>query len=115
MDIVTNHTADVIQLEGNAGYRNKTDYPYLDVRRRSVRRLGLRLFRTGSLHLPRGRPDQLPLHTHPSAGDETVKNPDWLNDPLFYHNRGDTELHRRELPLRRLLRPRRSCGPNAKR
>ena len=30
MDIITNHTADVIQLEGNAGYRNKTDFPYLD-------------------------------------------------------------------------------------
>jgi hypothetical protein len=30
MDIVTNHTADVIQLEGNAGYRNKRDFPYLD-------------------------------------------------------------------------------------
>ena len=31
MDIVTNHTADVIQLEGNAGYRNKRDFPYRDV------------------------------------------------------------------------------------
>ena len=31
MDIVTNHTADVIQLEGNAGYRNKRDFPYNDV------------------------------------------------------------------------------------
>ena len=31
MDVVTNHTADVIQLDGNAGYRNKTDFPYVDV------------------------------------------------------------------------------------
>ena len=39
MDIVTNHTADVIQLEGNAGYRNKRDFPYRDVNGAAVRRL----------------------------------------------------------------------------
>ena len=31
MDVVTNHTADVIELLDNAGYRNKRDFPYRDV------------------------------------------------------------------------------------
>ncbi len=31
MDVVTNHTADVIQLLNAAGYRNKTAFPYTDV------------------------------------------------------------------------------------
>jgi glycosidase len=30
MDIITNHTADVIQLTGHAGYCGKKDFPYLD-------------------------------------------------------------------------------------
>ncbi len=34
-----------------------------------------------------------------------VKSPEWLNDPTFYHNRGDSKLRRRELRVRRLLRP----------
>ena len=27
-----------------------------------------------------------------SAADETVKVPGWLNDPTYYHNRGNTDF-----------------------
>ena len=108
MDIVTNHTADVIQLEGNAGYRNKRDFPYRDVERRSRS--------TTRDYAYSGQPDytfpevdatSFPYTPVLPPGEENVKNPAWLNDPLLYHNRGQHELQRRELALRRLLRPRR--------
>ncbi len=60
MDIITNHTADVIQLEGNAGYRNKTDFPYRDANGVAFDDADY----AGSIYLPTDRPaDQLPLCT----------------------------------------------------
>ena len=62
MDIVTNHTADVIQLEGNAGYRNKRDFPYRDVNGQAFDDSRLRLLGPARLHVPRGRRDLVPVH-----------------------------------------------------
>ncbi len=93
MDIVTNHTADVIQLEGNAGYRNKTTFPYPDVERRQPF--------DDCDYAYAGQPDYtFPEVDRPSfpytptvpPGEEGVKNPAWLNDPLLYHNRGNTSF-----------------------
>ncbi|GGD62473.1 alpha-amylase family glycosyl hydrolase [Croceicoccus mobilis] len=97
MDIITNHTADVIkyrevQADGFP-YRSRGDYPYST----------------------RGGPDGASINpgfagdtdsseanfarlTDPSfaytpyvpAGEEDVKVPAWLNDPIHYHNRGDS-------------------------
>jgi glycosidase len=91
MDIVTNHTADVIQLEGNAGYRNKRDFPYRDVTGQPF---------DDSDYAYSGQPD----YTFPTIGlgsfpyppvlppDSPEKNPAWLNDRLLYHNRGNTSF-----------------------
>jgi glycosidase len=97
MDIITNHTADVIRYaEGDAthyAYRSLGDYPYST----------------------RGGPDGEPINpgfmghadsseenfarlTDPSYAytpvvpdaERSVKVPAWLNDPIYYHNRGDT-------------------------
>ena len=97
MDIITNHTADVIRYaEGDAAryaYRSKGDYPYSR----------------------RGGPDGAPINpgfmgdedrsaanfaklTDPTyaytpvvpEAEKGVKVPAWLNDPIHYHNRGDT-------------------------
>ena len=93
MDVVTNHTADVIQLEGNAGYRNKTTFPYLD----AVSGLPF----DDSDFAYSGQPDysfpdvdssSFPYNPIVPAGEEAAKNPAWLNDPLLYHNRGDTRF-----------------------
>jgi glycosidase len=92
MDIVTNHTADVIQLEGNAGYRNKTDFPYRDTAGQPF---------DDSDHAYAGQPDysfpavdatSFPYRPFVPPGEETAKNPAWLNDPLLYHNRGNTSF-----------------------
>ena len=97
MDIVVNHTADVIKYREGAGpnylYRSKGDYPFSR----------------------RGGPSGAPINagfgddsdastanwshmTDPSfaytpyvpKGEEAAKTPAWLNDPIWYHNRGDS-------------------------
>ena len=110
LDIITNHTADVIQYrecndpgfegfigDGQCAYRNKADYPYTT----------------------RGGPEGEPINggfmgdaehlltaenfaslDNPNyaytpfvpEGEESVKTPAWLNDVRYYHNRGDTDF-----------------------
>ena len=93
MDIIANHTADVIRFaENEYEYRSKGDYPYST----------------------RGGPGGAPINEgfdpkNPSAenwarltdpnyaytpmvpeAERDVKVPAWLNDPIYYHNRGDS-------------------------
>jgi neopullulanase len=95
MDIIANHTADVIQYRegGNYSYRSKADYPF-------SRRGGL----GGAAINPGFAGDHVASAenwarlTDPSfaytpyvpAGEEHAKVPDWLNDPRYYHNRGNS-------------------------
>ncbi|WP_423142386.1 alpha-amylase family glycosyl hydrolase [Parablastomonas sp. CN1-191] len=97
MDIITNHTADVIRYrEGDAAnyaYRSRGDYPYS---------------RQGGTSGPainagfKGDEDSSEANfarlTNPDyaytpyvpKGEEHVKVPAWLNDPDYYHNRGNS-------------------------
>lgn len=63
LDIITNHTADVIAYrecpQGKCPYRSRADYPR----------------KAYTPFVPKG--------------EENVKVPAWLNDPRYYHNRGD--------------------------
>ncbi len=109
LDIIVNHTADVIKLrechdEEYAGadkaangcpYRDKANYPYST--RGSVKGEPINAGFLG---------DQPPFQTvenfkrlvrgdyaytpYAPAGEENVKSPTWLNDPRYYHNRGDS-------------------------
>ncbi len=97
MDIITNHTADVIKYaEGDANgyrYRSRGDFPY-------SRKGGI----GGSAINPGFAGDQVSSEanfaklTDPTyaytpvvpAGEEHVKKPEWLNDPIHYHNRGNS-------------------------
>jgi glycosidase len=98
MDIITNHTADVIKFAeceaANAcPYRSIADYPY-------QRRGGVDGAPINSGFL--GESDRSPANfarlTDPNyaytlntdAREKNVKVPAWLNDPLLYHNRGDS-------------------------
>ena len=90
MDIVTNHTADVIRLAGNEGYRNTRDHPYTDVEGNPF---------DDRLYAYEGQPDydfpEVDISSFPytpEVPDSPLKNPAWLNDPLLYHNRGDTSF-----------------------
>ncbi|MCC6926550.1 alpha-amylase family glycosyl hydrolase [Novosphingobium sp.] len=98
MDIVVNHTADVIQYREVAKdgypYRSKADYPF-------SRKGGV----TGPAINPGFGDDSDPAPAnwarmvdpafayspYVPKGEEAAKVPAWLNDPLFYHNRGNTD------------------------
>jgi glycosidase len=92
MDIVTNHTADVIQLEGNAGYRNKTDFPYRDVNGQAFDDSDYAYYGQSDYDFPEVDIHSFPYTPTVPAGEEHAKNPGWLNDPLLYHNRGNTSF-----------------------
>jgi glycosidase len=99
LDIVVNHTADVIRyrecLVAPCPYRSEAEYPY-------TRRGGLEGKPINDGFLGLEAPDQTEANfahlTRPDyaytpflpPGDEHRKVPDWLNDPIYYHNRGDT-------------------------
>lgn len=95
MDIITNHTADVIgYVEGeDAGYlyRGLADYPYSrDVEGNPVNDgfLGDEV-QTEENFARLTSPDYAYTPVVPEAERE-AKVPAWLNDPIYYHNRGST-------------------------
>ncbi len=99
LDIVVNHTADVIRYrecpDNNCPYRSLADYPYSrrggsggeainpgfagHARENQNADNFARLTRSDFAYTP-----YLP------AGEEHVKVPAWLNDPIYYHNRGNS-------------------------
>lgn len=88
-DIILNHTADVISYEeGQFTYRNKADFPYRDA---SGAAFDDRDY-VGTGTFPPLDPavsfPYTPVFRNP--GDETAKTPAWLNNPIYYHNRGDS-------------------------
>ncbi len=88
-DIITNHTADVIQYEGvtNTPYRNKTDFPYKDANGQAFDDVDY----AGQTDFPLlDANTSFPYKPVVPAAEATVKKPEWLNNPIYYHNRGDT-------------------------
>ncbi|HZW17121.1 MAG TPA: alpha-amylase family glycosyl hydrolase, partial [Brevundimonas sp.] len=94
LDIVINHTADVIRYrecpDNNCGYRWKGDYPY-------QRRGGLdgEPINPGFTGVPGSDFSTLTradfaYTPYAPDGEETVKVPAWLNDLALYHNRGNS-------------------------
>ena len=92
MDIITNHTADVIYFaecegKGACPYRGLADYPY-------QRRGGT----SGTEINPGFDGHDFSKLTDPNyaytikvkSAERNVKVPAWLNDPIYYHNRGDS-------------------------
>lgn len=91
MDIVANHTADVIRYRecpaNDCAYRSRADYPF--TRRGGVDGEAINDGFTGANFEALTHPDYAYAPYVP-AGEETVKVPAWLNDPAYYHNRGDS-------------------------
>jgi glycosidase len=97
MDIVVNHTADVIAYRecpaGACPYRSRADYPYS---RRGG--LGGPAINAGFLGDNLQTDENFARLTDPTwaytpyvpQGEEHAKTPDWLNDIRLYHNRGDS-------------------------
>jgi glycosidase len=87
-DIITNHTADVIDYrEGKYDYVSKTTSPYRDAAGNVFDDRDY----AGKDSFPALDPDtSFPYHPFVHPGDEHVKQPDWLNDLTLYHNRGNS-------------------------
>ena len=100
MDIVVNHTADVIQYEECVGkndcpYRSIADYPYQ--RRGGANGAPINQGFSGEedesaanfAHLV--NPNYAYTVKIPPA-ERDIKRPEWLNNPIYYHNRGNSTL-----------------------
>jgi len=99
LDIITNHSADVIKYRecpaNDCAYRSLGDYPHS--RRGGLSGEGINPGFEG-IGKAAQRPDNFARLTRPDyaytpyvpAAEAGVKKPDWLNDPIYYHNRGDT-------------------------
>lgn len=97
MDIITNHTADVIQYRGCPAqacpYRSRADYPYQ--RRGGPNGPAINPGFAGDA-AARQTAENFARLTDPSfaydifapPAERSVKRPAWLNDPIYYHNRG---------------------------
>jgi glycosidase len=99
LDIITNHSADLIKYRecpaNDCAYRSLGDYPH-------SRRGGPsgEAINPGFEGLGKAaqRPDNFARLTRPDyaytpyvpPAETGVKKPAWLNDPIYYHNRGDT-------------------------
>jgi glycosidase len=100
MDIIVNHTADVIKYrecapDTHCAYRSRADYPY-------QRQGGIagKPINPGFAGDGVQTSDNFNRLTDPSfaytpyvpAAEKDLKVPAWLNDPLLYHNRGDSDF-----------------------
>ena len=88
-DVVANHTGDVIQyVGGGTAYRNKTDYPFRDASGTAFDDLDY----AGTATFPALDPAvSFPyVPTFETPNDATVKKPDFLDNPIYYHNRGNS-------------------------
>lgn len=94
MDIIANHTADVIQYREQGGeYRSRADYPY--ARKGGLAGPAINAGFAGDADSSAANFAKL---TDPAfaytpfvpAAEAGVKVPGWLNDPALYHNRGNS-------------------------
>ena len=99
LDIVVNHTADVIFYREctprACPYRSRADFPYTT--HQGVHGESINPGFEGD-DAPHQTPQNFVKLTRSDyaytpyipRGQEHIKVPDWLNDPIYYHNRGDT-------------------------
>jgi glycosidase len=98
MDIVANHTADVIKMaecpvQEDCPYRSIADYPYQ--RRSGVAGKPINPGFTGegdgsAANFARLKDPDYAYTVKVPPGEKDIKRPAWLNDPIYYHNRGNS-------------------------
>ena len=84
LDVVVNHTADVVQLTGTS----YTDIPYRDCHGKAFNPARYAAKTT----FPCLKASNMPRVPFVLPGDRHAKKPDWLNDPLNYHDRGNIDF-----------------------
>ncbi len=86
-DIITNHTADVISTPSD--YITKEERPYTDAAGKPFDDIP---FATGNTFPTLDAQTSFPYVPVLAPGDKNVKVPAWLNDPTYYHNRGNANF-----------------------
>lgn len=97
LDIITNHTADVISYrqcpDSSCAYRSRADYPYALARGTDSSPINAGFLgdsiQTQANFAQLTRPD-FAYEVFVPPAEAKVKVPAWLNDPLWYHNRGNS-------------------------
>ncbi|WP_373297614.1 pullulanase-type alpha-1,6-glucosidase [Streptomyces lavendofoliae] len=87
-DVITNHTADVVDYkEKSYDYLSKGAFPYLT-------KDGVPFddadYADGTEPFPKTDRDSFPRTPVVPDAKKNLKVPSWLNDPTMYHNRGDS-------------------------
>jgi glycosidase len=97
MDIIANHTADIIRYrecaQSACAYRSRADYPYQ--RRGGVNGPAINAGFAGDgdhgeANFARLTSPDYAYTPYVPKGEGQAKVPAWLNDPRYYHNRGET-------------------------
>ncbi|MDQ0990509.1 pullulanase-type alpha-1,6-glucosidase [Streptomyces sp. V3I7] len=87
-DVITNHTADVVDYEPKShAYLSKGAFPYLT---KDGRPFDDADYADGRREFPAVDAGSFPRTPVVPAAKRSVKAPSWLNDPTMYHNRGDS-------------------------
>ena len=95
LDVVVNHTGDVIAYSGVGGpgapYVEQATKPYRDTDGKAFDPAQL----AGTDEFPDLYPDERSFPYRPVVAEEDadVKRPEWLNDVRNYHNRGDSSFN----------------------
>ncbi len=88
LDIVVNHTADVILLSGGTSYRTPEEQPYRDCKGKPYSALRY----AGGKRFPCVSARYQPRQAIVLPEKRGLKRPAWLNDVTRYHNRGDIDF-----------------------
>ncbi|WP_330283808.1 pullulanase-type alpha-1,6-glucosidase [Streptomyces sp. NBC_00588] len=87
-DVITNHTADVVDYrEKSYDYLSKGAFPYLT---KDGKPFDDADYADGRRKFPSVGTGSFPRTPTVAAADKNAKVPAWLNDPTMYHNRGDS-------------------------
>ncbi|SDO26475.1 alpha-1,6-glucosidases, pullulanase-type [Streptomyces sp. cf386] len=87
-DVITNHTADVVDYEEKSyDYLSKGAFPYLT---KNGEPFDDSDYADGKSPFPAVGTESFPRTPTVPAAKKNVKVPSWLNDPTMYHNRGDS-------------------------
>ncbi|BBC37060.1 1,4-alpha-glucan branching enzyme [Streptomyces graminofaciens] len=87
-DVITNHTADVVDYEEKSyAYLSKGAFPYLT---KDGEPFDDADYADGAKAFPKVDRDSFPRTPVVPTAKKSTKVPSWLNDPTMYHNRGDS-------------------------
>ncbi|WP_107056849.1 pullulanase-type alpha-1,6-glucosidase [Streptomyces sp. NRRL S-378] len=87
-DVITNHTADVVDYrEASYSYLSKGAFPYLT---KDGVPFDDKDYADGKGKFPKVDGESFPRTPFVPDAKKNVKVPGWLNDPTMYHNRGDS-------------------------